>query len=156
MSTASSTQALYLGAGDPTRRFTDYVPAWIDNLADDATVEGSMIDGAVQGREAVRNIVVTIRSIYERQEFNFAGPLGENQWLEDYIATFHGGVPIGCIVLVTRNAEGNTQSVVASYRPRSSVMLLSRLLGEKFAGLPYGDQFDQSGAEQPRLVDRSH
>jgi hypothetical protein len=27
----------------------------VDNLADDATVEGSLLDGAVQGAEAVRS-----------------------------------------------------------------------------------------------------
>ncbi len=40
------------GSGDPA--FKDYYPAWLDNMADDATVEGSMLDGAVQGAKAVR------------------------------------------------------------------------------------------------------
>jgi hypothetical protein len=35
----------------------------LDNLADDVTVEGSMQDGAVQGSEAVRAIVVGIRTL---------------------------------------------------------------------------------------------
>jgi hypothetical protein len=33
---------------------------------------------------------------------------------------------------------------VAGYRPRSSLLLLSRLLREKFAGTPYGEQFAAS------------
>ena len=33
-----------MGGGDPAGRFTDYYPAWLDNLADDATVEGSLLD----------------------------------------------------------------------------------------------------------------
>ena len=57
----------YLGSGDPAGRFTDYYPAWIDKLADDVTVEGSLLDGAVQGAEAVRTILVTIRGLYDRQ-----------------------------------------------------------------------------------------
>ena len=77
----------YMGGGDPCSRFTDYYPAWLDNLADDATVEGSMLDGAVQGAEGVRTIVSTIRTVYgDSQEFNFTGPWGDNGWLEDYIA----------------------------------------------------------------------
>ena len=64
----------YTIGGDPDGRFADYYPAWLDNLADDVTVEGSLLDGVVQGAEAVRSIVVTIRSLYERQEFKFAGP----------------------------------------------------------------------------------
>ena len=131
----------YMEGGDPA--LTGYYPAWLDNLADDATVEGSLLDGAVQGAEAVRSIVITIRSLYDRQEHKFAGPYGDNGFLEDYTAQVRGE-PIGCVVLVTRNAAGQTQRVVAGYRPRSSLLLLSRLLREKFAGTPYGEQFAAS------------
>ena len=132
----------YLVIGDPA--LADYYPAWLDNLADDVIVEGSMLDGAVQGAEAARNIVVGIRTLYgDSQEFQFAGPLGDNGWLEDYVAQV-GGKPLGCVALITRNAAGQTQRIVASYRPRSSLLLFSRLLGEKFAGTPYGEQFATS------------
>ena len=66
----------------------------MDNLADDATVEGSLLDGAVQRAEAVRSIVLTIRSLYDRQEHRFAGPYGANGFLEDYVAQVRGE-PIG-------------------------------------------------------------
>jgi hypothetical protein len=138
MSIEGNVLAQYLGSGDPALK--DYYPAWLDNMADDATVEGSMLDGAVQGAEAVRSVVLTIRSLYDRQEFKFAGPYGDNVFLEDYVAAVRGE-PIGCVVLVTRNAAGQTQHVVASYRPRSSLLLFSRLLGEKFAGTPIAEHF---------------
>jgi hypothetical protein len=142
VSTNSSTEGVptYLGGGDPAGRFTDYYPAWLDNLADDVTVEGSLLDGAVQGADAVRTIIDAIRTLYERQEFNFAGPWGDNSFLEDYTAQVRGE-PIGCIALVTRNAAGQTQHIAANYRPRSSLLLLSRLLGKKFAGTPIGEHF---------------
>jgi hypothetical protein len=138
MSTKGDVLAQYLVNGGSALR--DYYPAWLDNLADDATVEGSMLDGAVQGAEAVRSVVVTIRSLYDRQEHKFAGPCGDNGFLEDYVAEVRGK-PIGCVVLVIRNAAGQTQHVVASYRPRSSLLLFSRLLGEKFAGTPIAEHF---------------
>ena len=141
MSTKGDVLAQYLGSGDPALK--DYYPAWLDNMADDATLEGSMLDGVVQGAEAVPSVVVTIRSLYDRQEFKFASPYGNNGFLEDYVAEVRGE-PISCVVLVTRNAAGQTQHVVASYRPRSSLLLLSRLLREKFAGTPYGEQFAAS------------
>ena len=129
----------YLASGDPD--LADYYPAWLDNLADDATVEGSMLDGAVQGAEAVRAIVVAIRTTYgDSQEFHFTGPYRDNGWLEDYIARVDGK-PLGCVVLVTRNAAGQTQHVVASYRPVSTVLAFSRLLREKFAGTPIAGYF---------------
>ena len=141
MSTKSDMLAQYLGSGDPALK--DYYPAWVDKLADDATVEGSLLDGTVQGAEAVRSILVTIRSLYDRQEFKFAGPYGDNGFLEEYIAQVRGE-PIGCVVLVTRNAAGQTQHVAAGYRPLSSLLLLSRLVRKKLAGTPYAEQFAAS------------
>ena len=133
----------YTKGGDPAGRFADYYPAWLDNLADDVTIEGSLLDGAARGPEAVRTIVGTIRTLYDHQEFNFAGPYGDNRWLEDYTARV-GGEPIGCAVLVSNNVDGQTQHVAANYRPRGSLLLLSRLVGEKLAGTPYAGFFVSS------------
>jgi hypothetical protein len=33
---------------DPAAGLADYYPAWLDKLADDVTVEGSLLNGAVQ------------------------------------------------------------------------------------------------------------
>jgi hypothetical protein len=122
----------------------DYRPVWVGSLSDDVTLEGSAMNGVVQGAEGVRSIVTYIRTLYESQEFNFAGPYGENGFLEDYTARVRGE-PIGNVVLVTRNAAGQAQHVVANYRPRSTLLLVSRLIGEHFAGTPYGEHFATSG-----------
>ncbi len=45
---ATNGNPTYLGTGDPAGRFADYYPAWVDKLADDVTLEGSMLDGALQ------------------------------------------------------------------------------------------------------------
>ena len=90
--------------------------------------------------DAVRTIVGSLRTLYEHQQFNFAGAYADDGWLEDYTAQVRGE-PIGCAVIVTRNAAGQTQHVAANYRPRSSLLLLSRLVGEKVAGTPYAKFF---------------
>jgi hypothetical protein len=126
----------YLSGGDPAGRFSDYSPAWLDDLADDVTLEGSLLDGAVQGAEAVRTLLATVRGLYDRQTFTFAGPWGDNGFVEDYTARVRGE-PIGSLVLITRNASGQTQHIAVGYRPRGSLLLLSRLAGEKLAGTPY-------------------
>ena len=136
----------YRGSGDPARRRTDYYPEWLDNLADDVTLEGSVLNGIVQGAPAVRALLGYARTLYEYQEFNFAGPYGENGFLEDYTAWVRGE-PIGNVVLVTRNAAGQAQHIVANYRPRNTLLLMSRLIGEHFAGTPYGKHFASSTAE---------
>ena len=104
------------------------------------------MNGAVQGAEAVRAIVTYIRTLYDSQEFNFAGPYGENGFLEDYTAWVHGE-QLGNVVLVTRNAGGQAQHIAANYRPRKTLLLVSRLVGEHFAGTPYGEHFASSAPE---------
>src|SRR6478752_4412649 len=146
--------ATYLRRGDPARMITDfashttaaadYFPVWLHSLADDVTLEGSMMNGAVGGPEAVREVVGFIRTLYEDQQFNFAGPYDDNGFLEDYNARV-GGEPIGALIQVTRNAAGQAQHVAASSRPRSSLLLLSRLVGEHFAGTAIGEHFATSG-----------
>ena len=133
----------YEAGGDPQGRFDDYYPAWLADLADDVTIEGSLLDGAAQGPEAVRTIVGAIRDLYERQDFNFAGPWGDNGFIEDYHAAVKGQ-PIACLALVTRNEAGQTQHLAANYRPLSSLMLMSSLLREKLAGTPYAKYFLES------------
>jgi hypothetical protein len=126
---------------------TDYRPVWLDSLAGDVTIEGSAMNGVAQGAEAVRAIVTCIRALYDSQEFNFAGPYGENGFLEDYTAQVRGGGQVGNVVLVARNAAGQAQRIVANYRPRTTLLHLSRLIGEPLAGTPYCEHFATSVSE---------
>jgi hypothetical protein len=133
--------ATYQGSGDPARRRTDYYPEWLDHLADDVTVEGSVLNGVISGAEAVRAVLSAARTLYEYQEFNYAGPYGDHGFLEDYSSRVQGQ-PIGSVVTVTSNAAGQAQHIVVSHRPLDAVRLFSRLMGEKLAGTPYVGQYD--------------
>ena len=104
-----------------------------------------MMNGAVCGPEAVRALIAFVRTLYEDQQFSFAGPYGDNGFIEVY-NTGVRGEPVGSIVLVDRNAAGEAQHVVVNYRPRRSILLVSQLVGEQFAGTPLGQYF-ASGAE---------
>jgi hypothetical protein len=130
MQTASEVRPLYLYSSEPAIK--NYYPKWLDNLAADVTLEGSMLDGVVQGAESVRSVVTTIRHFYDRQAHRFAGPIGNGRFLEEYVAQVRGE-DIGCVVLVTYNATGQTQHIVASYRPRTAIANFARLLASKFA-----------------------
>ena len=130
----------YLERGDPAGKFADYYPAWVDKMAGDITLEGSMLDGAVQGADAVRAVIVGVRQLYDRQDFNFAGSWGDNGFIEDYNAEV-GGRPLGCLHLITFNADGQAEHIAAHYRPLSSLTFFSRLLREKLAGAPYAEHF---------------
>jgi hypothetical protein len=142
MSAIQATEGVptYLGRGDPAGTFAAYYPAWVDKLAGEVTLEGSMLDGALKGPDAIRAVISGVRELYDRQHFNFAGPWGDNSFIEDYTAEVRG-TPLGCFHLVTFNADGQTQHIAAHYRPLSSLMLFSRLLRERFAGTPYAEHF---------------
>jgi len=137
----------YLGRGDPAGRFSDYYPAWVDNMAGDITLDGSLLDGAIQGADGVRAIIGAVRQLYDRQDFNFAGPLGDNGFIEDYTAEVRGR-PLGALHLITFNADRQAQHIAANYRPLSSVMFLARLLREKFTGTPYAEHFLAAESER--------
>jgi hypothetical protein len=124
----------------------DYRPVWVHSLADDVTVEGSAMDGVAKGADAVRSIVTYIRTLYDDQQFSFAGPYGENRFLEEYTARVRGEL-IGNVVLITRNRSGHAQHIVANYRPRSTLPLMSRLIGEHFAGTSLGAYFATSSSD---------
>jgi hypothetical protein len=118
-----------------------YYPLWLDNLADDVTGEGPAWDGAIEGAQAVHEVVVAAREIYEFQDFHYAGPCAENSFLEDYSSSVRG-VPLRVIVLVTFNAAGKTQRLVVNHRPRSAVLELSRAMLERFAGTPLAKHWE--------------
>jgi hypothetical protein len=130
----------YLEGGGSAGRFADYYPAWMDKLADEVTLEGSMLDGAVKGADAIRAVIGVVRELYDRQDVNFAGPWGDNGFVEDYTAEVDGR-PLGCLHLITFNADGQTQHIAAHYRPLSSGMFFSRLLRERLAGTPCAEHF---------------
>ena len=137
---SESTAATTSSASASTYMGKPYYPWWLDNLADDVTGEGAFMEGAALGAEAVRSIVTAARGIYEGQQFSFAGNYGDDGFLELY-TTHVRGKPTSVVVTITRNAAGQADHVVVNHRPRSSVLLLSRLMGEKFAGTPLAKLF---------------
>jgi len=117
-----------------------YYPKWLDNLADDVTGEGAAMQGVAHGAETVHAIVTQARKFYEDQEFSFTGDFGDNGFIEEYTCRILDE-PTAVVVTVHRNAEGKTQRLVVNHRPRSSVLLFARAMGEKFAGTPIAKLF---------------
>ena len=81
-------------------------------------------------------------AVAEHQEFNYAGPCGENGFLEDY---YH---PMCAACLLTLSCwspltpTGETQHVVVNHRPRSAMLQFSRLMLETFSGTPYAKHWE--------------
>ncbi|MEU6530942.1 hypothetical protein ABZ869_17375 [Streptomyces sp. NPDC046928] len=122
------------------RQGLSYYPWWLDNLADDVTLEGAAMNGTARGPEAVRAIVVTARTLYEFQDFSYAGDFGDNGFLEIYESSIQGE-PLKVVVTVTRNTAGQAQDLAVLHRPRNALLLFSRLMHKKFAGTPLAEHF---------------
>jgi hypothetical protein len=130
----------YLGSGQPARQRTDHYPEWIDDLADDVTMEGAVLTGIVKGKRDVLTLLGHARTLYEWQDFDFQGPYGENGLVEDYSARVQGQ-PIGNIAIVHRNADNRVTRLVMNHRPLPAVLLFNRLMAEHFAGTEYARHF---------------
>jgi hypothetical protein len=117
-----------------------YYPQWLDNLADDVTLEGAAMSGTARGAEAVRSIVVAARTLYDNQEFSYTGPFGDDGFIEEYSCKILGE-PTRVVVTVHRNDAGRTQSLAVLHRPRKSVLVFSRAMNKKFAGAPIAGFF---------------
>jgi hypothetical protein len=118
-----------------------YYPMWLDNLADDVTGEGPAWDGTIQGAQAVHEVVVAAREIYEFQDFHYAGLCAEGSFLEDYSSSVRG-VPLRVIVLINFNSAGKAHRLVVNHRPRSAVLALSRAMFERFDGTPLAKHWE--------------
>jgi hypothetical protein len=129
-----------LGSGDASRRRRDYQPAWLANLADDVTIEGSVLTGIAQGPDAIRAILGYARQLYDYQDFNYFGRYADDGFVEDYTSVVRGE-PIGSVVVIRFNETGQTARIVVNHRPLQAVLLWSHLMGEHFAGTPYAQYF---------------
>jgi len=134
------TTTSYLGSGDASRHRRDYTPDWLGNLADDVTMEGSVLTGVLEGPEAVRAILGFARTLYDYQEFNYVGPYGDHDFVEDYTSVVRGE-PIGGVVVIRFNDAGQAARIVVNHRPLQAVLLWSQLMGEHFAGTAYAPYF---------------
>ena len=127
------------------RTARDYYPWWLDNMADDVTGEGAAMEGILHGAESVRRLVLDARQLYQNQEFQFTGSYGDDGFLEEYTCEIEGQ-PTRVVVTVTRNRAGMAQHLVVNHRPRSSVLLFARLMGERYAGTSLAKYFIATGS----------
>ena len=77
--------------GSPLQRLLPVEP---DNVADDVTLEASAMDGAAQGVDAVRSIILVVNPLYPYQEIVYAGPYGRRRFHRGLYTTEIGGKPL--------------------------------------------------------------
>jgi uncharacterized protein YegP (UPF0339 family) len=103
--------------------------------------KAAAMDGTAHGAADVRLIVVTAKELYENQQFSYAGPCGDNGFLELYTTDVRG-VTTRVVVVVGFNDAGQTQQIVVNHRPRSALLSFSRVMLEKFASTPLAKHWE--------------
>lgn len=117
--------------------------SFTDNLAEDVTLEGAVMNGVLQGRDAVLAQLAVVSGFYSRRIDRFSFDSGDYH-VEEYEAVVDGR-PIKATATMRRNAEGKIDAVVVNHRPLSAALTFSRLIAES----PIGTQSDPDRFYRP-------
>ncbi|MEX3811274.1 hypothetical protein AB3X96_13570 [Paraburkholderia sp. BR13439] len=105
-------------------------PLWLTNLAENATLEASVLKRPIEGRADILSVIKHAVSLYEFQQHSYKGAIGDSLYMESYRSQIQG-MPIETVVVAHMNEHGETESVVISHRPLNAVLLFSKLMWER-------------------------
>ncbi|RAR98758.1 hypothetical protein [Ensifer adhaerens] len=110
-------------------------PPWFAKLAEDATLEATVLKRPIEGRDKIIALIKEAIPLYEFQEFTYKGHVGDNFFLESYRSRINE-VSIECLVLAHMNEKGEVDSLVVNHRPLDAALLFSKLMWDRV-----GDEF---------------
>jgi hypothetical protein len=105
-------------------------PLWLAKLAENATLEATVLKRPVEGRADILAVIQHAVSLYEFQHHTYKGEIGNGLYLESYRSQIQG-VPIETVVVAHLNDKGETDSVVINHRPLEAMLLFSKLMGDR-------------------------
>jgi hypothetical protein len=108
----------------------DGPPPWLAKLAEDATLEATVLKRPVEGKANILALLKQAMPLYDFQDFTYRGDFGADFFMESYRAEIQG-VPIECSVLVHMNAQGEADSILINHHPLDAALLFSRLMWER-------------------------
>ena len=124
-------------------------PLWLAKLAEDATLEATVLKRPVEGRTAILALLKEAVRLYEFQNFTYRGEIGSAFFVESYRASIRG-VPVECAVWAHFNEVGEADSILINHHPLEAALLFSRLMWEQ-VGDRYGDLY-LTGPQAEALV----
>ena len=105
-------------------------PLWLAKLAENATLEATVLKRPVEGRADILAVIRHAVSLYEFQHHSYKGEIGNGLYLESYRSQIQG-VPIETVVVAHLNDKGEADSVVINHRPLEAMLLFSKLMGDR-------------------------
>ncbi|WP_233807141.1 hypothetical protein [Paraburkholderia sp. HP33-1] len=105
-------------------------PLWLTSLAENATLEATVLKRPIEGRADILSVIKHAVSLYEFQHHSYKGAIGDGLYMESYRSQIQG-VPIETVVVAHMNEHGETESVVIDHRPLNAMLLFSKLMWER-------------------------
>jgi hypothetical protein len=109
---------------------TGGAPLWLAKLAENATLEATVLKRPVEGRADILSVIKHAVTLYEFQHHTYKGEIGNGLYLESYRSQIQG-MPIETVVVAHLNERGEADSVVINHRPLKAAQLFSNLMWER-------------------------
>lgn len=106
------------------------LPFWLANLAENATLEATVLKRPVEGRADILSVIKHAVSLYEFQQHSYKGEIGSGLYMESYRSQIQG-MPIETLLMAHLNERGEADSVVINHRPLKAALLFSNLMWER-------------------------
>ncbi|MFM0088806.1 hypothetical protein PQR46_17975 [Paraburkholderia sediminicola] len=105
-------------------------PLWLAKLAENATLEATVLKRPVEGRADILSVIKHAVSLYEFQHHSYKGEIGNGLYIESYRSQIQG-MPIETVLVAHLNERGEADSVVINHRPLKAAQLFSNLMWER-------------------------
>ncbi|SDG08400.1 hypothetical protein [Paraburkholderia phenazinium] len=114
----------------PVTASAEGLPLWLARLAENATLEATVLKRPVEGRADILAVIKHAVSLYEFQQHSYKGEIGNGLYMESYRSQIQG-VLIETLLVAHMNEQGEADSVVINHRPLGAAQLFSNLMWER-------------------------
>jgi hypothetical protein len=101
---------------------------FLDDLADDAELRGTVLRRPVSGRDKIKRLVGAVGTLYASQTPTFYGAIDRRHFLQ-YKATLRTGLDLEAIGVIERDESGLVRRVTMTFAPLDAALSLSAGLG---------------------------
>ena len=110
---------------------------FLDDLADDAELRGTVLRRPVSGRDNIKRLVEAVGTLYASQTPTFYGAIGQRHFLQ-YKATLRTGLDLDAVGVIERDETGIVRRVTMTFAPLDAAVSLSTglsgIVGQAFGG----------------------
>ncbi|MEH7881493.1 hypothetical protein V7799_30010 [Rhizobium laguerreae] len=101
---------------------------FLDDLADDAELRGTVLRRPVSGRDNIKRLVEAVGTLYASQTPTFYGAVEQRHFLQ-YKATLRSGLDLEAVGVIERDETGLVRRVTMTFAPLDAAVSLSAGLG---------------------------